>query len=178
MFFSPHAKGRIDALLRRPCKCSSGACYKQLHKPDVVHFLQTFQKLGKREQDAVLFLACGTDTFGGSGPTKRREYYVLGNHMKRSCMEHLLGISSHRTDRIGTLDLRYGGCLARPTELTASIVSFCCIVYNSIAEPLPDRFQQLNIKTFFIPTWGVVSLDYTCLFFSCLSLICFLIALQ
>ena len=138
--FQPSFKDRIAGLLRKPCECASGDCYKPLHKPDVISFLSSFEKLSKREQDSVLFLACGSSEMC-LGQPKQREYFLMGHPMKRGCMEQILGISSHRTDRIGSLDQRFGKHPTKPSELTASIDAFCCILYNSIAEPLPDRFS-------------------------------------
>ena len=137
------SKDRISGLLRKPCKCVSGDCYKPLHKPDVSSFLQSLEKLGKREQDAVLFLACGSNIMGADGEAekRRREYYVLGQPMKRVCTEHLLGVGPGRTDKVGGIDMRYGQRGTRPSQLTASIDAFCCVLYNSIAEPLPDKIH-------------------------------------
>ena len=145
-------KERIAALLQNPCKCASGKCYKPFHKPDLTTFLDTFQKLGKREQDTVLFLALGSDlpNVSMSGSSKRRDYLLLGHPVRRVCMEHLLGISSHRTDRIGCIDMRFGQHPTKPSELTASIDAFCCVMYNSIAEPLPDKLAWLYVGIFLL----------------------------
>lgn len=121
--------------MQRPCKCSGGLCYKQFAQGEVLDFLNEFQKLSKQEQDSVLYLACQN-----SGTNQRREYFFLSKPIGRSCMEQLLGISSHRTDRTGQVDLRFGPrANMRPSELSASVDSFCAILYNSVAEPLPDR---------------------------------------
>ena len=92
--------------------------------------------MSKQDQDAVLFLAAGSQL---SSSASRREFVFLDKPLKRACFEALVGISSHRTDRIGALDMRFGKH-DRPSPLTASIDSFAMILYNSIAEPLPDRF--------------------------------------
>ena len=59
--------------------------------------------------------------------------------MRRGCFEALLGVSSHRIDRLGALDLRFGKRPSKPSPLLASVDSFCMILYNSIAEPLPTK---------------------------------------
>ncbi|CAK9067404.1 Uncharacterized protein SCF082_LOCUS34123 [Durusdinium trenchii] len=129
---------RVQNILQRPCKCSGGLCYKQFAQGEVLDFLNEFQKLSKQEQDSVLYLACQN-----SGTNQRREYFFLSKPIGRSCMEQLLGISSHRTDRTGQVDLRFGPrANMRPSELSASVDSFCAILYNSVAEPLPDRQQK------------------------------------
>ena len=83
-----------------------------------------------------------------SGSSKRRDYLLLGHPVRRVCMEHLLGISSHRTDRIGCIDMRFRQHPTKPSELTASIDAFCCVMYNSIAEPLPDKLAWLYVGIF------------------------------
>lgn len=124
---------RVREILANACKCRSGDCYKALGPAEVLEFLNQFQERTKLEQDAILYLAC-------SDPLKRgrHEYHFLGRPMRRQCWETLLGISSHRTDRIGALDERYGNKPMKP-YLTSSIDSFCMVLYNSIAEPLPNR---------------------------------------
>ena len=99
--------------------------------------MNQFEKMEKREQDAILFLAFGEQTAAAS-QKNRREFHFLGKYLKRVCFEALLGISSHRVDRVGALDLRYGSH-PRPSPLTASIDSFCMVLYNSVAEPLPNK---------------------------------------
>ena len=100
-------------------------------------FLDTFQKQSKREQDSILLLAVDPAAEARSTPG-RREFYFLDRYLKRACFEQLIGVSSHRIDRIGALDLRFGR-RHRPSALTASVDSFAMILYNSIAEALPDR---------------------------------------
>ena len=104
---------------------------------DVQAFLDAFQAMSKRDQDAALFLAVPK---GAS----RREFVFLSQPMRRACFEKLLGISSHRTDRSGAVDMRYGNH-QRPSTHHASIDSFAMILYNSIAEHLPDRLLGLKI---------------------------------
>ena len=110
---------------------------------EVKRFLDSFEDMKKQDQDAVLFLAMGSQLPKAGG---RREFSFLDRNLKRACFEALLGISSHRTDRIGALDLRYGKH-DRPSKLNASIDSFAMVLYNSVAESLPDRFlcQQVNM---------------------------------
>ena len=122
-------------LLNNKCKCSSGTCYEPFKLDQVQAFLDTFEERSKRDQDTILALALGAESGGKSG---RREFNFLGHHLKRGCFESLLGISSHRVDRAGAVDLRYGPSM-RPSQYTASIDSFCLVLYNSVAEPLPDR---------------------------------------
>ena len=96
--------------------------------------MDQFDKHSKLEQDNLLFLASEM----GTG---RREFYFLGHYMKRACWEALLGVSSHRVDRIGALDMRYGN-RPRASKLTSSIDAFCMVLYNSVAEPLPNKFPE------------------------------------
>lgn len=136
-----NAKERLAKLLSGVCKCSEGSCYKELKLKDVQTFMDQFEEQGKREQDTILYLALEED---GSGQTmnkakKRREFHFLGHYMKRQCWECLLGVSSHRVDRLGAFDMRYGA-RPRPSHLTASIDAFCMVLYNSVAEPLPNKF--------------------------------------
>eukprot|EP00435_Cladocopium_sp_Y103_P028818 s1822_g7.t1 len=131
---------RLTALLSGRCKCQEGSCFKQFKIEEVQSFLDTFQKMSKQDQDAVLFLAAGSQI---SRHASRREFVFLDKPLKRACFEALMGISSHRTDRIGALDLRYGKH-DRPSPLTASIDSFAMILYNSVAEPLPDRLVRIG----------------------------------
>ena len=63
--------------------------------------------------------------------------------MRRACFESLLGLSSHRVDRIGALDLRFGKRVGAPSALMAGVDAFCIILYNSIAEPLPNKLLGL-----------------------------------
>lgn len=134
VYIHSHGKDRISGVLSKPCKCREGTCFESFKLHEVKSFLDHFQKLEKREQDAVLFLACQDASTGN-----RREYHFLGRHVKRACFEQVLGISSHRTDRVGHIDMRYGPRATKPSELTASIDTFCMVLYNSIAEPLPNK---------------------------------------
>ena len=127
---------RLTALLSGRCKCREGSCFQRFKIEEVKSFLDTFEMMSKQDQDAVLFLASGSQT---SNSASRREFVFLDKPLKRACFEALVGISSHRTDRIGALDMRYGKH-DRASPLAASIDSFAMILYNSIAEPLPDRF--------------------------------------
>ena len=110
----------------------------------------------KRDQDAVLFLAVGCRV---QQPASRREFVFLNTPLKRVCFEALLGISSHRTDRIGAIDLRYGKH-DRPPPLMASIDSLAMVLYNSVAEPLPDRF--LGFKAFLLRLCAFLALMNLC----------------
>lgn len=127
-------------LLRGVCKCSEGNCYTQFSYEETKAFMDSFQARSKVEQDSILLMAW-TDASGScrSSDRTRREYYFLGKYMKRVCFEGLLGLSSHRIDRIGAVDLRYGKQEMRPSQFTASIDAFCLILYNSLAEPLPNK---------------------------------------
>ena len=127
----------MTKLLKGSCKCSEGKCFKDFDLEEVKLFMNQFEKMEKREQDAILFLAFGEQTAADS-QKNRREFHFLGKYLKRVCFEALLGISSHRVDRVGALDLRYGSH-PRPSPLTASIDSFCMVLYNSVAEPLPNK---------------------------------------
>ncbi|CAJ1455861.1 unnamed protein product, partial [Effrenium voratum] len=139
-------KDRLSRILSQPCKCREGICYKQFELGDVKVFMDQFEARGKREQDSILFLASNDQA--GTEKKTRKEYYFLGKHLKRQCFETLLGISSHRTDRVGAVDMRFGPRGVKPSHLTASIDAFCIILYNSIAEPLPDRFSYKTAVTF------------------------------
>lgn len=142
-------KDRVQQLLKKPCKCAEGTCFRDIHRPDLQSFLDQFERLHKREQDSVLYMAC-------TSGNKRREYFFLGQQMKRSCLEKLLGISSHRMDKVGAgaADMRFGSHPTKPSQLTASIDSFCCVLYNSVAEPLPTKFlTRLLMKPFVVSLW-------------------------
>lgn len=70
--------------------------------------------------------------------------------MKRICFEALLGVSSHRIDKIGVIDQRFGQKDSKPSKLGASIDSFCLILYNSVAEPLPSQLHATDLITQFL----------------------------
>ena len=127
-------------LLHNPCKCADRTCYKNLSFQPVMDFLNTFEARSKLEQDSILVLAQDTAE-AKPFQKKRTDYFFLGNHLRRVCFQSLLGVSSHRIDRIGSIDARYGQQARRPSELTASIDAFCTVLYNSVAEPLPDRLD-------------------------------------
>ena len=131
---------RITNMLASKCKCAEGTCFKQFTVKAVKSFLDVFEAQGKREQDAILFMACSNDT-GQPFISGRKEYQFLGLPLKRVCFQSLIGISSHRVDRIGAIDLRYKDTRNRskPSHLTASIDAFVMILYNSVAEPLPNK---------------------------------------
>lgn len=133
-------------LLKGPCKCPEKQCYSQFTFDETKKFLDTFQSLSKLEQDSVLFMAWSDADGSGQRSSKptRREFHFLGKYMKRVCFQGLLGLSSHRIDRMGAVDLRFGKQDIRPSQLTASIDAFCLIMYNSLAEPLPNKFLGVN----------------------------------
>ena len=139
---------RIKKLLASGCKCSEGKCFQQFMFEETKKFLDIFEARSKVEQDTILFLAwsdsnqTGPKLRGGG----RREFHFLGKYMRRVCFEALLGVSSHRIDKIGAVDLRFGKKDSRPSPLAASIDAFCLILYNSIAEPLPQK--QLSHMAF------------------------------
>ena len=130
----------MASLLVQKCKCRDGNCFTQFDRKQVQGFLDEFEKRQKREQDTILFLAFQ------DGLGERREYSFLDKPMRRACFEALLGVSSHRIDKVGAIDLRYkGACRPRgPTELAASIDSFCMVLYNSVAEPLPNKLVRIG----------------------------------
>ena len=133
-------------LLRNKCKCSQGSCFEQYELDEVKHFLDMFEAKEKRDQDAILFLALqdeekckimNSKTFDRG----RREFYFLNRYVKRICFEALLGVSSHRVDKIGAIDLRFGrrAPTGSTTPLRSSIDAFCMVLYNTVAEPLPNK---------------------------------------
>lgn len=124
----------------KKCKCSQGECYTNMSVKEVKDFLDIFESRTKREQDAILYMACEND--GNAVNAQRKAYIFLGRPLRRSCFEALLGLSSHRVDKIGSIDMRYKDAKApsKPTHLTASIDAFVMILYNSVAEPLPTKF--------------------------------------
>ena len=132
------AQERLAELLRGKCKCRTGDCYSQYRITDVQKFMDMFEERKKREQDAIIFLAVQD---GMSSTQNRRDYFFLNLPIKRSCFERLLGISSHRLDKAGAIDRRYRDARdpSRPSPLTASVDSFLLVLYNSIAEPLPNK---------------------------------------
>jgi len=112
----------------------------------VKHFLDEFEAKDKRDQDSILYLALQDDnSLNCKSQAGRREFHFLGRYMKRACFEALLGISSHRTDKLGAFDLRYGSH-PRASPLRASIDTFCMVLYNSVAEPLPNKYLRVNQK--------------------------------
>ena len=150
-----HAKERLTKLLCGVCRCSEGNCFKQFSLDETKTFLDAFEARSKVEQDTILFLAW-SDAGQGCGPqlrsskSTRRDFFFLGKYMKRICFEALLGVSSHRIDKIGAIDQRFGKKDSRPSKLGASIDSFCLILYNSVAEPLPNKLHAPDLITQFL----------------------------
>ncbi|CAK9016802.1 Uncharacterized protein SCF082_LOCUS13347, partial [Durusdinium trenchii] len=130
---------RVQRLLNNPCKCADKTCYQKLEFKSVMAFLDAFEARSKSEQDTILALALEQTEIPKPTQKVRKDYYFLGVQLRRVCFQALLGISSHRLDRMGAIDLRYGKRVPKPSPLTASIDSFCTVLYNSIAEPLPDQ---------------------------------------
>ena len=132
-------KERVRTLMGQKCKCASGDCYTSLAYTEVKNFLDVFESRTKREQDAILYMACENDV--SKFQASRKEYLFLGVHLRRQCFERLLGLSSHRVDKIGAIDLRYKDTKrpSKPSHLTASIDAFVMVLYNSVAEPLPTK---------------------------------------
>lgn len=133
---------RLVKLLNNKCKCSEGSCFKQFNFDEVKLFMDHFECKPKRDQDTILFLALGDGSASALGG--RREFHFLGKYFKRVCFEALLGISSHRVDRLGALDMRFGSH-PRASPLSASIDTFCMVLYNSVAEPLPNKLLDFTI---------------------------------
>ena len=133
--FAPLTQARVSSLVSGRCHCADGGCWSQYKCGEVVEFLNQFEARSKREQDAILFLAVD----GELGKGSRKEFSFLERPMRRTCFQTLLGIGSHRIDKLGSLDLRFGKRPSKPSQLTASVDSFCIILYNSIAEPLPTK---------------------------------------
>lgn len=149
---TPKAKDRLRTLLSSSCKCAHGQCFQQYSMGPVKSFMDTFQSCTKREQDSILFMACSN--LEGSQPHQRqtrRSYYFLGQHIRRQCFEALLGVGSHRIDRIGSLDMRFKDTKKppKPSPLTASVDSFLLVLYGSVAEPLPDKSLDLVLQSLF-----------------------------
>jgi hypothetical protein len=134
------SKERLQKLMEKGCKCASGDCYKKLDVKEIKDFLDIFESRTKREQDAILYMSC-EDSSSHCGDSKRSEYYFLGTQLRRQCFESLLGMSSHRVDKIGSIDMRYRDTKrpSKPSPLTASIDAFVMVLYNSVAEPLPTK---------------------------------------
>ena len=137
------SKERLSRLLSGSCKCPGKTCYQQFEIQEVQSFLDAFEKCNKLEQDNILYMATSDSGTSFHGKQTRREFYFLNKYLKRTCFEALIGVSSHRIDRIGALDLRYGSKKPGSSRLSSSIDSFALILYNSIAEPLPDRPSNL-----------------------------------
>ena len=154
-------KARVGNLLASACKCADGNCWNQFRCDEVLEFLNQFEARTKLEQDSILYLAADPHCMGRS----RKEYIFLQRPMRRTCFETLLGVSSHRIDKLGAIDLRYGKRAPKPTPLMASVDSFCMILYNSIAEPLPNKRLFQSHTRFFV--WNLQSTLYkeTFLFF-------------
>ena len=132
---------RLQNLMKIGCKCASVDCYKKLALKYVKDFLDIFESRTKREQDAILYMSCEDNNSSQLGGSKRSEYYFLGAQLRRQCFEHLLGMSSHRIDKLGSIDMRYKDTKrpSKPSPLTASIDAFVMVLYNSVAEPLPTK---------------------------------------
>lgn len=138
-------KDRVKTLLANKCKCAQGNCYDRFDYKEVKSFLDTFASRSKREQDSILFMACNDD-HSMKMRKRRKEYQFLGKQLGRSCFEALIGLSSHRVDRIGAIDRRYKDTKdpGKPSPLTASIDAFAMVLYNSVAEPLPNKLLRLD----------------------------------
>ena len=136
----------MNKLFGGRCRCTEGRCFEQFNIDEVKYFLDEFEAKEKRDQDSILYLALQDDgPLNMKSHTVRREFHFLGRYMKRACFEALVGISSHRTDKLGAFDLRYG-THSRASPLRASIDTFCMILYNSVAEPLPNKHLRVNQK--------------------------------
>ena len=147
------AKERLTKLLRGVCKCSEGNCFQQFNLDETKNFLDAVEARSKVEQDTILFLAWSDASQGYGFRTSRstrREFFFLGKYMKRVCFEALLGVSSHRIDKIGAIDQRFGQKDSKPSKLGASIDSFCLILYNSVAEPLPNKLHATDLIAHFM----------------------------
>ena len=98
-------------------------------------------------------MACNHDSNISQLQESRRQFYFLGKHMRRTCFESLLAISSHKLDHLGAMDKRYADTRApsKPSRLAASFDAFAMVLYNSVAEPLPDRsFDGINMFVVFV----------------------------
>lgn len=105
-------------------------------------FLDLFESRTKLEQDTIMFLAWNdaSESKIGKNQACRREFYFLDKYVRRVCLQALLGVSSHRLDKLGAIDMRFGArANSKASVRTASVDSFCLVLYNSIAEPLPNR---------------------------------------
>lgn len=148
------SKERLQKLMEKGCKCASGDCYKKLDVKEIKDFLDIFESRTKREQDAILYMSC-EDSSSHCGDSKRSEYYFLGTQLRRQCFESLLGMSSHRVDKIGSIDMRYRDTKrpSKPSPLTASIDAFVMVLYNSVAEPLPTKWLEWSADDFISLLW-------------------------
>ena len=77
-----------------------------------------------------------------SGSSKRRDYLLLGHPVRRVCMEHLLGISSHRTDRIGCIDMRFG---QHPTKPSGTDSQHWCILLRDVQQHSRTTSWQVGL---------------------------------
>ena len=110
-------------------------------------FLDEFEKRSKLEQDSILFTA-----LQDAAASSRKDYYFLGKHMRRSCFEALMGVSSHRVDRIGCVDKRFGKRPTAPTHL--STLSAWSSTTASLSPCLTGGLSVLASSKLFIPLFS------------------------
>ena len=148
MFGQSCCEERIAKLLNSRCKCTAGTCFQQFSssESEMQRFLDMFESRSKLEQDTILHLAWSDASLQQA---RRREFFFLNKFMRRSCFEAIMGVSSHRIDRIGSLDQRFGSH-DRPSKLSASIDAFCLVLYNSVAEPLPNKLLVVILVSFLL----------------------------
>lgn len=103
---------------------------------EVADFLKKFDTCSKVDQDSLLFLATSK---APESVSQSRKYMLLNRSMARRCWLRLVGMGSSRADKIGQIDLRYQQPSKKGSQQQASMDSFMIVLYNSVAEHLPDK---------------------------------------
>lgn len=136
------SKVRINVLFKNGCKCSTGICFQQFSKTEILDFLVRFDELPKLDQDMLLLLCRPRQNQITTNQPARLNYSLLGKSIRKDCFLHLLGMGSHRLCRINKClpDLRFGRKNGVTPPKSGSIDAFMSYQYNSVAEPLPTKY--------------------------------------
>lgn len=79
---------------------------------------------------------------------QKKQYSFLGRPVGRSCLCAILGIGKERFNKCLSLqpDLRIGKDKSGSQRCTASVDAFLSIMYNGVAETLPDRLPGCKVN--------------------------------
>ena len=88
-----------------------------------------------------------------AGKSEPLSYFLLDKPVGRKCLAALIGVGQARLQRsrAGTPDLRFGKREHRSQPGTWTADAFFQVVYDSIAETLPDKHLISIVKEFMIP---------------------------